>query len=311
MHGAELMINEKLYKPRNIPFESIHIVPGEPALYVSKYDAIIINDLHLGFEEALARGLDYSDKAAKYFPGMIVPRIQLKKIKESLKRIYHLVKPRRIIINGDLKHAFDRLLRQERREIKDLLEFILNDLDVKDLIVIRGNHDNFLRMILRDYGLELQRELEIDIGSEKILITHGHVDVDITGYDAVIIGHEHPSLRCFGTYKLPSFLFIPTRSGDYIIVVPAIGPYQSGTTIMSLASEYLSPIIKKHCIIEQGKPVTWLSNEDYFLTEEALKTPLLSLSSGLLSLKEYIFETRRVIILDFSDVVTALILCGV
>ena len=305
------MINEKLYKPRDIPFESIHIIPGEPALYVSKYDAIIINDLHLGFEEALARGLDYSDKAAKYFPGMIVPRIQLKKIKESLKNIYNLVKPRRIIINGDLKHAFDRLLRQERREIRELLEFILNDLGIKDLKIIRGNHDNFLRMILRDYGLELQRELEIDIGSEKILITHGHVDVDITGYDAVIIGHEHPSLRCFGTYKLPSFLFIPTRSGNYVIVVPAIGPYQSGTTITPSASEYLSPIIKKHCIIEQGKPVTWLSNDDGLLTEEALKTPLLSLSSDLLCLKEYIFETRRVIILDFSDIVTALILCGV
>ena len=305
------MMNKKLYKPRNIPFESIYIIPGEPALYISKYDAIIINDLHLGFEEALARGLDYSDKAAKYFPGMIVPRIQLKKIKESLRNIYNLVKPRRIIINGDLKHAFDRLLRQERRETRELLEFILNDLGIKDLKIIRGNHDNFLRMILRDYGLELQRELEIDIGSEKILVTHGHVDVDITEYDAVIIGHEHPSLRCFGTYKLPSFLFIPTRTDNYVIVVPAIGPYQSGTTITPSASEYLSPIIKKHCVIEQGKPVAWLSNDEGSLTEEALKTPLLSLSSDLLSLKEYIFETRRVIMLDFSDIVTALILCGV
>ena len=306
-----LMINKKLYKPRDIPFKSIYIIPGEPALYVSKYDAIIVNDLHLGFEEALARGLDYSDKAAKYFPGMIVPKIQLEKIKKSLKNIHKLVRSRRIIINGDLKHAFDRLLRQERREIRDLLEFIINDLGVKDLIIIRGNHDNYLKLILRDYGLELQRELEIDTGSEKILVTHGHIYVDITGYDAVIIGHEHPSLRCFGTYKLPSFLFIPTRSGNYVIVVPAIGPYQSGTTITPSASEYLSPIIKRHCIVEYGKPVTWLSNEDYPPAEEALKLPLPPLSSELLSLEEYVFETRRIVVLDFSDVETALILCGI
>lgn len=305
------MLNKNLYKPRDIPFESIYIIPGEPALYVSKYDAIIVNDLHLGFEEALARGLDYSDKAAKYFPGMIVPKIQLEKIKKSLRNICELVRPRRIIINGDLKHAFDRLLRQERREIKDLLEFIINDLGIEDLIIIRGNHDNYLKIILRDYGLDLQRELEIDTGSERLLVTHGHIYVDMTGYDAVIIGHEHPSLRCFGTYKLPSFLFIPTSSDNYVIVIPAIGPYQSGTTITPSASEYLSPIIRRHCIAERGKPVTWLSNEDYPPAEEALKSPLLSLSSELLSLEEYVFETRRIIILDFSDVETALILCGV
>jgi len=306
------MISDKiLYKPVGIPLKHIYIVPGEPALYLDGLDAIVINDLHLGFEEALARGLDYSDKSAKYFPGMIVPRIQLKKIKESLARINRIIKPRRIIINGDIKHAFDRLLRQERKEVRDLIEYIISDLKVKELILIRGNHDNFLKLLLKDYGLELMRDLEIELGGETILLTHGHIDVDISGYDAVIIGHEHPSLRCFGTYKFPSFLFMPTRHDNLVIVVPAMGPYQAGTTITPSPSEYLSPIIRKYCIIERGKPVIWVSDDSDHFAKSVLGSQIVSIASDLLVMKEYKTEQRNIFIVDFADITTAMILCGI
>ncbi|NPA98016.1 MAG: metallophosphoesterase [Crenarchaeota archaeon] len=303
--------NKTLYKPAGIPLKHIYVVPGEPALYLDKQDAVVINDLHLGFEEALARGLDYSDKSAKYFPGMIVPRIQLKKIKESLTRIHRIIKPRKIIINGDIKHAFDRLLRQERREVRELLEYIMFDLAIKEIILIRGNHDNYLRLLLKDYGLELLRDLEIELGGETILLTHGHIDVDISDYDAVIIGHEHPSLRCFGTYKFPSFLFIPTRRDNYVIVVPAMGPYQSGTTITPVSSEYLSPIIRKYCIVEHGKPISWIPGESDRFAKKVFNSQILSIASELLILKEYSVEGRSIFIVDFADITTAMILCGV
>jgi len=108
-------------------YSGIRAVPGTPVLYISEFNAIVFSDLHLGFEEALARGLDYSSggRKASYTLGMFVPRIQLKRAIEMLERVFSVVKPRIVVINGDLKHAFDRLLKQEREEVKKLIEYLL------------------------------------------------------------------------------------------------------------------------------------------------------------------------------------------
>ena len=64
----------------------------EATLWLKADKILILNDLHLGYEESLHRR------------GVFVPKFQLQEIIQSLERILKNIKPNKIIINGDLKH---------------------------------------------------------------------------------------------------------------------------------------------------------------------------------------------------------------
>src|SRR3989338_10998435 len=86
----------------------------QTALWLKKEQALLINDLHLGYEEALQK------------KGVLIPKFQFKEILGSLERILSKVKPEKIIINGDLKHEFGTVLRQEWQDVLALLDFLLS-----------------------------------------------------------------------------------------------------------------------------------------------------------------------------------------
>ena len=90
--------------------KSIKIV--DAALWFEAEKALVINDLHLGYEEALHR------------KGIMVPRFQLEQIIDKLKIILQKTKPTKVIINGDLKHEFGKVLRQEWKEVLNFLDFV-------------------------------------------------------------------------------------------------------------------------------------------------------------------------------------------
>ncbi len=287
----------------------LYIVPGSPTLYIKENNTLIFADLHLGFEEAVARGLDYSSHKTGYAVGMFIPKIQLKRILEILRRVFNNVRPKRIIINGDLKHAFDRLLRQERKEVRILLDFLLEN-DVDEIIVVRGNHDNYLPLVLKDYGIDLVKEYVLKIGGKNILFTHGHIDVDIDNYDCIVIGHEHPSLRCFGSYRFPVYLVMPYNKQKYIIVLPASGPYHPGTHVSLNRDDYLSPIVKKHGRLDLARIITWIDLGEYlgFNTDFNLDTRYSSLD--FVSINRYIVNKHEYAVIEFSNIETAYIMCG-
>lgn len=294
---------------KNNEFEGIYMVPGSPFLYIEALRMLVLADLHLGFEEAVARGLDYMQQRSSYAVGMFIPRIQLHKIKEYLDLAFNVAHDiRKVLINGDLKHAFDRLLRQERKEIKDLLDYLLRR-GVEETIIVRGNHDNYLPFVLKDYGIEPVREYFIEINDKKILFTHGHYELDISGYDLIIIGHEHPSLKCFATYRFPAFLKIPTKTGNYIIVLPASSPYHPGTTVSLYLENYLSPLLKKYAIIGEARPIIWIElGETIDITTSLASTTYTSLE--IIDIDFYKLDKKEVAVMEFSDLETALIICG-
>ncbi|OYT38839.1 MAG: metallophosphoesterase [Desulfurococcales archaeon ex4484_58] len=289
-------------------YRDLYIVPGTPTLYLGKFDLLILADLHLGFEEAVARGLDYSSNKTNYAVGMFIPKIQLKKIIESLERVFKVLSPRRVLINGDLKHAFDRLLRQERLEVREFLNYLYNK-GVQEVVVVRGNHDNYLPLVLKDYGIELVNHYEIDTGEYKLLFTHGHLEVDINKYDIIVIGHEHPSMRCFGTYRFPAFLKIPTSRAE-IIVLPAIGPYHPGTQVSLDRDNYLSPIIKKYGDLDRAKIIVSIDLGEYkeVPTEFSLERELVE--SGILRIDRFNILNHEIAIIEFSSIEIALLMCG-
>lgn len=292
----------------NNKYRDIYIIPGTPILYIESFNAIVFSDLHIGFEEALARGLEYNVSGTSYSAGMFIPRIQLKKAIEILDVVFNTVNPRRVIINGDIKHAFDRLLRQERREIRELLDYLL-DRNVEEIILIRGNHDNYLPLVLRNYNIELYMRYEIVTSNYHILFTHGHKTIDPRDYDLVIIGHEHPSIRCLGYRRFPVFLKIPYSNG-YIICLPAMGPYHPGTQITLDPSNYLSPIIREYGELGKASVILWIKLGKKILSGEDISYINEYIDPSVLSIQRFIVNDKEYVVIEFKNLGDALSICG-
>jgi len=248
------------------PVPGVEIVSSLPAVYVRGINAIVVADLHLGFEEEAAQ------------QGYFLPRIQLSRAREVLREAIDSTGADWVIIAGDVKHSFSRLLPSERRELKSLFEF-LSSRSVK-ITVVRGNHDNYLVLVARDYSVELVDELYVD----GILIVHGHRKPRGSYPErlkAVIMGHEHPSIRLRDKLgfiaKLPAFLSAPYPSlNTRLLVLPAVGQYQTGTTVSLSPETYLSPILREDVPLAEIKP--------YVLAEDlgVLEFPELGLLEDLL-----------------------------
>jgi putative SbcD/Mre11-related phosphoesterase len=223
-------------------FPGVYVLNGVPALYLERYNYIVLADLHFGFEEAMSR------------QGVFLPRLQLKKIQKIIIKIRNILDARRLIVNGDIKHDFSRLLRSEKVETAKFLKTTF-DAGFEEVIVVRGNHDNYIGPIIRNLGGEFVEELTLG----NILITHGHKRLDKSDFeDIIIIGHEHPSISVsIGGLraKFPALLVIPRTDGGFIIVLPAAGAYQTGNSVTLDRSSYLSPIVREVGVIEEMKPV--------------------------------------------------------
>src|SRR3989344_6165338 len=109
--------------------ENIEII--DLALYLIKEKALIISDLHIGLEESLNK------------KGILIPRFQFDDFLNKLKLIMNKVQIDKIIFNGDLKHEFGEISRQEWNNVLKLFDFLKD----KEIIIIKGNHDPILKPI--------------------------------------------------------------------------------------------------------------------------------------------------------------------
>jgi putative SbcD/Mre11-related phosphoesterase len=183
------------------------------ALWLEEKECIVIADLHLGFEGVL------------YEEGFAMPRFQKTEMIKRLRSILSQYSPKRLIINGDLKHEFSRNLHQEWKEVNEVLDFLEGKVE---LHIIRGNHDNYLKTILSKRGLPLKKRIRW----KALAFAHGHEELDWK--DLLIIGHEHPSVKLSdeigASIKVPCFLV-----GKEVIVLPAFSPLAYGTDVTQMA----------------------------------------------------------------------------
>ncbi len=214
-------------------------------LFIEEYETAVIADLHIGFEDVMAS------------QGIFLPKVQKRYLLAILAEIYDRYGPKRMIIDGDFKHEFSRNMPQEWDEIEEILDYIA---DRSEVVVVRGNHDNFLKGILKRRGLELHDSYSLG----NYFFVHGHKDVEIRG--TTIIGHEHPSVtlrdEIAATAKVPCFLYSPD-----LIVLPALSIYAAGTDITR--NDFISPILRKN----------WRDFEIYGIDENLGIIPLGRLSS--------------------------------
>ncbi len=197
------------------------------ALWLKREKVLIISDLHLGYEEYLHQ------------KGVLLPRTQARLIKEELQKLFQIVKPKIIIINGDLKHEFGTILRQEWKEVLGLVDFLL--LHCEELVLVRGNHDTILGPLAEKRGLKMVSEQKVG----DTLIIHGDkLAVSATSIKRIIIGHEHPAITLRDKSKVEKFkCFLKGKwKRKELVVMPSFNPLLEGTDI--LKEKLLSPFLK-------------------------------------------------------------------
>ena len=196
---------------------------------------LIISDLHIGYEQALNR------------EGIMVPRFQYKKILERLKEIINSFDVVRIVVNGDIKHEFGRITRQEWDEALNFIIFLKNNFE--EVVLLKGNHDNFTKFIADKTDLGVYETYSI----EDFIIMHGDKipdDLMMKDESTIIIGHEHP---CIGIRngerleKIKCYLKGSYREKN-LIVMPSFNFVSEGSDILHEKS--LSPFLKKRSIEE-------------------------------------------------------------
>ena len=199
----------------------------DSALLIKDY--LIISDLHLGYEYALNR------------QGFMIPRFQYKKIIKRLNEISDASNATKIIINGDLKHEFGKISKQEWDEVVDFIEFLKKHFD--EIILIKGNHDNFTGFIAEKSGLEVYENYSV----ENYIVMHGDKipqDFKEIKEDTVIIGHEHPSIGLRSAERVEKVkCFLKGKVNDKkFIVMPSFNFITEGSDC--LQEKTISPFLK-------------------------------------------------------------------
>jgi putative SbcD/Mre11-related phosphoesterase len=183
--------------------------------------------------------------------GIYVPQVQLKEMKKNLSKIFRITKARRILINGDYKHEFGEASKQEWREVIELTSFLKKK--VREIILVRGNHDNYLLTITSKIGLNVYDPFYLEKG---FLFTHGHKKIEYPkNFHTLIIGHEEPAIvlkEGFDRIKVPVLLYGKMKNGKNIICLPAFSTLSSGTEINLIdKEEILSPILREDVDIDE------------------------------------------------------------
>jgi hypothetical protein len=222
--------------------ERIEIIENYPAIYLESIDTVVIADLHLGIERELASN------------GIFFPRFQYRDIKDSLLSIVSKISPKQIIIDGDLKHRFGERTDQEFNEVVESLTLLSQD--VEQVIVIRGNHDNFVKGLFTKFPKT--KFVQSAYSQGDFIFTHGHeipAGIETSGSKMIVIGHEHPAIvlrdDVGAKVKLRALLVGSTKLKMDLVVMPAYSPLALGTEVnlSNSPEQILSPLIRSYASI--------------------------------------------------------------
>jgi putative SbcD/Mre11-related phosphoesterase len=200
-------------------------ITADLALHLPEERTVVVADLHIGYESALEA------------EGIHIPRVQTRAIIDALSRLITKHEPDRLVVLGDLKHEFSRNLGQEMRDVRSLLDSISDRVDV---VLVKGNHDNYLENIVSRVQIPVVNQYK----AAGLTFVHGHVPCPDR---PLVIGHEHPSIKIVD--RVGAYLKMPCHAllrEERILVLPAYSPLASGTDLTGISpSNCLSPILKE------------------------------------------------------------------
>ncbi|MDH7477737.1 MAG: metallophosphoesterase [Candidatus Bathyarchaeota archaeon] len=156
----------------------LRLIPNYPALLIKEGQrkTLVIVDLHIGWEMAL------SEK------GIHVPTQTLRLLKK-LKYLISTYKPEKLLILGDVKHT---VVTAELGEWQDIPEFF-DELkkQIKEIWVIRGNHDGNLEPLLPE-NIKVISATGITLGEAGFFHGHRWPSPMLMKCKTLVMGHIHP-----------------------------------------------------------------------------------------------------------------------
>ena len=183
-----------------------------------KEKVLVIGDLHIGESGGRIEGIDIKERR---FDEMI----------EELNIIFRIINIKaegkrkivdKIILLGDLKHDFSSLSWEERNGLVNLFDYL--DDKCEEIIIIRGNHDNYL------LNLTSKRRIKIydNYVWKGFCFLHGNRDFKEIYRNEIkcwVMGHLHPAIvlregiksekyKCFleGSFKNKKIIVLPSFS---------------------------------------------------------------------------------------------------
>ncbi len=214
--------------------KDIDILEGLPILYIKSLNALVCSDLHLGFEGVMAS------------KGIFIPKANLKKIKSEIVKARKMRMPDTIIIDGDIKNEFSNVHVEEFNEFDEFVKF-LKSIGFKRIVLIKGNHDNFIDRYRSSTGIEIAKQ-EMKIG--KYLFFHGEKmpEENLKEVKTWIMGHVHPAIAVYNKVgvkeKLFCFLVGKLGKGRELIILPAMNFFAGGVEVNMNRVRDISPIFK-------------------------------------------------------------------
>lgn len=213
--------------------DELYIAAPWPAVFLGEYNALVFADLHLGIEGVLAEeGIYLPKRISKITLDLVINTIED-------------VKAQQIIFLGDVKHSFSLLKVSEWIELKNLFRYL--DEKKYKVEVVRGNHDNYLGVLLSKFSIPFHKEY---ISLPPYTLIHGHLTHKIETLNKVtLMGHEHPSVTLRDqsgvSHKFKAFLYGEIKEEKKLLVLPAVCELAGGSTINAMSKEeFLSPILK-------------------------------------------------------------------
>ncbi len=197
-----------------------------PAAVAGK--TLFIADLHIGIEREYWRA------------GVRASGIS-KLVERAVGQILGKVKPKRIIVVGDLKHNIPDYTKKEALEVQRVAELLASQ---GELIIVKGNHDGDLEKILPWASIYPAHGIVVD----EILAIHGHArpgSVD-ERVKAAVMGHIHPAVAIkhrFGQNLEKAFL-LAQWNGIQALVLPAFSPAITGVDVRN-SENIIGPIAKE------------------------------------------------------------------
>ena len=210
----------------------MEILPGvkivDLGLYFKKDKILAMSDFHLGYEAALnARGV-------------LMPRHQFVDIKNRLREILDKVRPKIIVITGDLRHEFGFVSQQEMNDIASITNFMKKYCE--RIVLVCGNHETIMGFVKK--YVEVTDELLVG----NNLFLHGD---NIPGsaknknINTIIMGHEHPAVHLTDsiTSEKTKIFIKGNWKGKNLIVLPSFNSLTEGTDV--LRERLLSPFLQR------------------------------------------------------------------
>ncbi|MFQ5832772.1 MAG: metallophosphoesterase [Candidatus Thorarchaeota archaeon] len=252
--------------------------------------ALLLSDLHLGFEHELY------EKKGVAFPAQhtsIFNRVASLVENHSINEIY---------VIGDVKHTIATDSRFNWQSIPDFMTAISQ---LCPTYVIPGNHDgNLLPLLPRNVTVTDVRGVLVGEYDDAVGIIHGHAwpSPEVLMANMLVVGHNHPTLRNVRVVDAPEIdradkrkfagvipvairskldkncvrqaigvLEIPDNPEGVIVTLPSFNELFSGVQVNTPKTDFLGPIFENHCADLQSSEVFSITGV-YLGTVESLRS---------------------------------------